>query len=288
MQTQTRQKPQTKRQMVEDARRAAVEGRWEDAITLNQGIIERFPQDAEAHNRLGRAYLACGNVPAAQDAYVAALRLDPANLIARRNLQRLEILRGRGEAANGEDVLPNGTPPRTNVFIEEVGKTLVEELAEPAEAAVLAEILPGEPLNLQVDAEGKRLLVTDKQGRLLGEIDPRFVERVLELQQDGNRYEIYSLGMASQRLRIILREVYRDPDQANKVSFPGKIKATRAYLRERDLLRQRDEADFLLSDEDEEEEETPPETSDDLDTGETEPETLIEEALAEDEEDQQI
>jgi hypothetical protein len=273
---------------VEDARKAAVEGRWEDAIAVNQGIIERFPHDAEAFNRLGRAHLALGSVAAAHDAYVAALRIDPANLIARRNLQRLEILRGRVEATNGEEALPNGASPRTNVFIEEVGKTLVEELVEPAEPAILAEILPGEQLHLQADAEGKRLSVTDKYERKLGEVDPRFVERVLELQHDGNRYEIYSLGMTSQSLRIILREVYRDPDQANKVSFPGKIKATRAYLRERDLLRQRDEADFLLSDEDEEEEEAPPETSDDLDTGDTEPESLIEEALAEDEEDQQI
>jgi hypothetical protein len=259
MQTQSRQKPQTKRQLVEDARQAAVEGRWEDAITINQGIIDRFPQDAEAFNRLGRAQLAFGNLTATHDAYVAALRIDPANLIARRNLQRLEI-----------------------------GKTLVEELVEPAEPTVLAEILPGEPLQLQAEGDGKRLLVIDKQGRQLGEIDPRFVERVIELQQDGNRYEIYSLGMTSQSLRIILREVYRDPDQANKVSFPGKIKATRAYLRERDLLRQRDEADFLLSEEDDEEEEAPPETSDDLDSGDTEPESLIEEALAEDEEDQQM
>jgi hypothetical protein len=288
MQTQSRQKPQTKRQLVEDARQAAVEGRWEDAITINQGIIDRFPQDAEAFNRLGRAQLAFGNLTATHDAYVAALRIDPANLIARRNLQRLEILRGRGEATNGDEVLPNGAPPRTNVFIEEVGKTLVEELVEPAEPTVLAEILPGEPLQLQAEGDGKRLLVIDKQGRQLGEIDPRFVERVIELQQDGNRYEIYSLGMTSQSLRIILREVYRDPDQANKVSFPGKIKATRAYLRERDLLRQRDEADFLLSEEDDEEEEAPPETSDDLDSGDTEPESLIEEALAEDEEDQQM
>jgi tetratricopeptide (TPR) repeat protein len=285
---QTRQKPQTKRQIVQDARTAAVEGRWDETIKLNQEIIERFPQDAEAFNRLGRAHLAFGRLTAAHDSYVAALRIDPANLIARRNLQRLEVLRGRGEAEVAAAALPNIAMPRTNVFIEEVGKTLVEELINPTDPIILAEITPGEQLQIHDAGDGKRLIVTDKQGRVLGEIDAKFAERVIELQGGGNRYEIYSLGMSSQSLRIILREVYRDPAQASKVSFPGKIKATRAYLRERDLLRQRDEADFLLVDEDEEEEETVQEPSDDLDTADAEPEALIDEALTEDEEDQQI
>jgi hypothetical protein len=185
-------------------------------------------------------------------------------------------------------VLPNGTLPRTNVFIEEVGKTLVEELVNPAETTILAEIAPGEQLVLEEAGDGQGIIVKDKEGRVLGEVDSKSAERVLELQRAGNRYEIYSLGISSHSMRIILREVYRDPSQANKVSFPGKIKATRAYLRERDLLRQRDEADFMLIEDEEEEEETVQEPSDDLDSGDAEPETLIDEALTEDEEDQQI
>lgn len=283
---QTKEKPKTKRQLVEDARHAAVEGRWDDAIEINLQIVERFPQDAEAHNRLGRAHLEFNRFGAAHDEFVAALRLDPANLIARRNLQRLEVLRGQAEP-EPRDQAPQSTMPRTTVFIEEVGKTLVEELVDPAEPQVLAEISPGQQLDLKVD--GVRLLVIDGQGRVLGEIDSRFAERVIELQASGNRYAIYALGMTTrQSLRIILREVYRDPAQANKVSFPGKIKATRAYLRERDLLRQRDEADFLLAEDEEEEEETAPETGDDLDAEAQEPEAIIEEALAEDEDDQNL
>ncbi|MDQ3225167.1 MAG: hypothetical protein M3Q50_00865, partial [Chloroflexota bacterium] len=41
------------------------------------------------------------------------------------------------------------------------------------------------------------------------------------------------------------------------VSFPRQI-TSRAYLRDRDLLRQRDEADFFLFDEDEDEDDTEP------------------------------
>ena len=70
-----------------------------EAVTLNEQILERFQKDAEAYNRLGRAKLALGKLEEAKDAYSKALRADPANLIARRNLQRLESLRGHSGRA---------------------------------------------------------------------------------------------------------------------------------------------------------------------------------------------
>ena len=76
---------------------------------------------------------------------------------------------------------------------------------------------------------------------------------MIELIDGGNRYEVYALGLSSVSLRVILREVFRDPRLASRVSFPRQISYTRAYLRERDQLRQRDEADFLFTDEDDEE-----------------------------------
>ena len=273
---------QTKRQLVEEARRAALEGRWDEAVEINQRIIERTPRDAEAHNRLGRAQLELHRFGPAIEAYSSALRADPANLIARRNLQRLDILRRRPQpveaAAEGEGVAATRTMPRTTVFIEEIGKTWVDELVNPAALDELAQVLPAEQLVL--DREGDRLIVRRRDGRRLGEIEPKTAERVVELMAGGNRYEVYALGLSAQSLRVILREVFRDPAQATKVSFPRQI-TSRAYLRERDLLRQRDEADFFLADEEDEEEEdeTPQADAEDDDTGEPDAEPFIEDAV---------
>ncbi|HEX5499471.1 MAG TPA: hypothetical protein VFX03_09600, partial [Thermomicrobiales bacterium] len=52
------QQTATKRGLVEEANRAAIEARWDDAIALNREILEHPQKDAEAFNRLGRAYLA--------------------------------------------------------------------------------------------------------------------------------------------------------------------------------------------------------------------------------------
>ena len=274
-------KTHTRRQLVEDARRAALDGRWSEAIELNQQIIERSPRDAEAHNRLGRALLALERVTPAIEAYSSALRADPANMIARRNLQRLETLRHRPRAeATGAEDGPDGETmvmPRTAVFIEEVGKTWVDELVNPVASEELAEILPAEQLALEV--EGGRLVVKRQDGRRLGEIEAKTAERVVALIDGGNRYEVYALGLSSQSLRVILREVYRDPAQGTTISFPRQI-TSRAYMRERDLLRQRDEADFFLLDEDDEEEdERVTAEADEEETAEPDADTFIEETV---------
>ena len=269
----------TRRQLGEEARKAAFAGNWEDAVTLNLQILERFQRDAEAFNRLGRAYIALGNLDEAKDAYTKSLRADPANLIARRNLQRLEILRGQGRQPAAEVTRP-GAMPRTTAFLEEVGKTWVDELVNPGELSILADVSPGEELLLS--EEDGRLVVRRAKGDRLGEVEPKTGRRVLDLMASGNRYEIYALGLSGHTLRTILREIHRDPSVATTVSFPRQI-TSRAYLRDRDLLRQRDEADFFLFDEDDEDDDVEAASTDrdDEEAPEIEPETQPFEETAE-------
>ncbi|HEV2108578.1 MAG TPA: tetratricopeptide repeat protein [Thermomicrobiales bacterium] len=286
--TATRERPRTRRQLVDDARQAALNGDWSEALRINDDLIEHFAPDADAYNRRGRALCQHGRYAEAFESYQEALRLDPANMIARRNLQRLEILRSRAapEQVSGDRDLEVSIP-RPHVFIEEVGKTWSGELVNPTDMETLAEIASGEQLNLTV--EGERLYAETLDGTRLGEFETETARRVIALITGGNRYEVYALGASKQSLRVILREVYRDPAQATRVSFPGKIKATRAYLRERDLLLQRDESDFLdLGDEDESDDEDEPvrEPGDDQEGPDQEAESYVPAAArADDDED---
>jgi tetratricopeptide (TPR) repeat protein len=244
----TEEKTMTRRQMIEEARLASIEGRWEDALTINQQLIDRTPRDAAAFNRIGKAHIELGHLQQAIEAYTSSLKIDPPNMIARQNLQRLEQLR-----SHEVDVKPRNRQlaPRTSVFIQEVGKTWVDELVHPASAEVIAEVWSGEALEL--GAAGGRLIVKRSDGVRLGEIDQRTASRVIELMKGGNTYEVYALGSSSAGLRVILRETYRHPSQADRVSFPRQISQAGKYLRERDVIRQLDEADFYFSDEDDEE-----------------------------------
>jgi tetratricopeptide (TPR) repeat protein len=257
-------KPKNRRQIVEEARRAALDTEWDLAIQINRQLLERDPKDSAAYNRIGRAYLEKRDYSTAYEAYSDALKSDPANLISRRNLQRLEYLRS-GKASNNA---PPTVFPRTLVFIEEVGKTWVDELVNPAPMSQLAEIYAGQKLELV--PTGNRLAVHDTSGRRIGEIEAKTAERVMELMTGGNIYEVYALGPSTASIRVILREVHHDPSIAEQISFPRQIAATRKYLRERDDLRRRDESDFYLEDEDSDDEERGSDSEDDS----NEPESL--------------
>jgi hypothetical protein len=258
-------KQKIRRQVIEEARRAALEGNWDAAIEINKELIARDPKDSAAYNRLGRAHLESRDYAAAYEAYSDALKSDPANLISRRNLQRLEYLRSvKGSGQDG----PATEFPRTLVFIEEVGKTWVDELANPAPMAVLAEIYAGQKLEL-VPA-GARLMIHDSSGRRIGEIEAKTAERVMQLMESGNVYEVYALGPSAASIRIILREVHHNPELVGQISFPRQIAATRKYLRERDDLRRRDESDFYLEDDEADEEDSPRASADsEEDSGES-------------------
>lgn len=244
-------KPQkTKRQLIQEALDAALNGKWNEAITINDSILERFPRESEAMNRKGRALIELRQLTSAREAYGDALKADPANMIARRNLQRLETLYNRpgGEPKAGE--VTEDSIPRANVFIEEIGKTWVDELANPAEVGQLAEVAPGSLL--QIKLEDGRLIISSQDGVRLGEVEDHIAGRIIAMIEGGNRYEVYALGISGHSLRVILREVYKDPSLAARLSFPRQIRGTQNLMRERELLFQRDEGDFLFGDEDEE------------------------------------
>ncbi len=241
----------TKRQLIQEALDASLDANWDDAIKLNDEIIERFPREAEAMNRKGRALIELRQLTAAREAYTDALKADPANMIARRNLQRLETLYNRPGGGPDESDVSESAIPRANVFIEEIGKTYVDELANPADVGQLAEVAPGSLLRLEVD-DGHVVLFSHDNVRL-GEVDDQIASRMIGLIEGGNRYEAYALGISGHSLRVILREVYKDPSQGARLSFPPQARQTQDLMRERELLFRREEGDFDFGDDEDEE-----------------------------------
>lgn len=243
------------RRYADEARRLAVEGRWQEAIELNQMILGQSPRDVDALNRLGKAYTETGQLQQALETYRQVLEIDSSNTIARRNVERLELLVESGRAEAASVPAGNDQPVSTRVFIEEVGKTYVTDLHRPGDPAVLAQLWPADEVELR--AEDKNVAVYDAQGRRLGRLEPRIAQRLIRLWSYGNRYRAFVVSLNGNTVRIILREVYHNPDSPEKTSFPrqAKIPAPRPYLRE-SARRQRElEPDLLLEEDDEEEDE---------------------------------
>ena len=70
---------------------------WNEAVFRWQQVINIDPEDSKAHNNLGVAYEALGNIDDAIGAYQRATELEPSNRYYRLNYRRCRIhLRRRG------------------------------------------------------------------------------------------------------------------------------------------------------------------------------------------------
>lgn len=234
-QYQPEEKVKLKRQWLEQAIALAIQGRWEEAVGVNNAIISLFPSDAEAFNRLGKASLELKRYREAHEAYREAVRLDPNNIIARKNLQRLSRLVEEGapqaeaeerEAKNHERVTPD-------LFIEETGKTGVTSLSKLANGVTLAKITAADPVELRV--EGQNLAVYSAEAEYLGQVEPKLGHRLVKFIKTGNEYAARVTTIGDHQVKIMIRETHQDPINRGRVSFPPKGvpgEAIRPYIKD--------------------------------------------------------
>lgn len=215
-----------RRRRAKEAIAFAMQGRWEEAVTTNRSIIEVFPNDINAHNRLGKALTELGHYAQAMEAYGRALEIDPKNSIAGKNLRRISLLKeAEGVPVEGRQrVIPQ-------IFIEETGKAGVVILEQLASQEVLAKMAAGEPVNLRPKGQG--IIVESKHGEYLGQVQLRIGARLAKLIQGGTRYTAAIASSADSEVKIIITEVFQHPSQAGRPSFPAKgYDGFRSYVKE--------------------------------------------------------
>ncbi len=209
-----------KRQLVEQAIAAASAADWSGAADVNRRILELGP-DSAAENRLAKALWELGDLGDAREHYQAALALDPTNRIAERNIDRLRVL--LVEAGDRTTPAEVGDKAPVNIFVEETGKTGFAGLYELVHPRQLAQVNPGDLVELVPD--GSRLLARSN-GHHIGTVDPKVAARLLKLMAEGNQYTAGVTSLGERDVRIIIRETYQDPRNYGKVSFPTAAKAS--------------------------------------------------------------
>jgi hypothetical protein len=222
---QAEDRARTRRQRAEAAIQLALQGRWEEAADLNKSILEAFPTDVDAYNRLGKAMTELGRYAEAREAYQKSLEIDPLNSISRKNLSRLATL---GEGAAPRKGAQKISP---QMFIEEMGKTGVTILLRP-DMDIAARMTAGDLVNLV--AKNGTLTVVSLQDELLGEVEPRLAQRLIKLIEGGNQYVAAIAGLREGEVRVFIRETFQHPNQLGKLSFPPTVTETfRPYVKER-------------------------------------------------------
>jgi len=226
---QAEDRARTKKQRTEAAIQLALQGRWDEAANLNRAIIELFPTDVDAYNRLGKALTELGRYAEAREAYQKALEIDPLNAIASKNLSRLATL--------GKEATPRPATQKLSpqMFIEETGKTGITTLLRP-NMEIAARMTAGDQVNLAPD--NGTLVVKSMQGEFIGEVEPRLAQRLSKLMEGGNQYVAAISGLTDSAVKVFIRETFQHPSQAGKLSFPPAVtEAFRPYLKERLIRR---------------------------------------------------
>jgi len=226
---QAEDRTRAKRQHSDAAIQMALQGRWAEALQINQMIVEAFPTDVDAYNRLGKAYTELGRYSDARNAYMKALEIDSLNSIAKKNLSRLSTLTDevRPPLAN-QKLSPQ-------MFIEEMGKTGVTTLVRP-NMDIAARMTAGDQVILHAD---KTLLnIRTMNGDQVGEVEPKLGQRLLKLMDAGNEYVAAIQALNDSQVRVFIRETFQHSSQTGKLSFPPTVTENfRPYTRGR-LLRQ--------------------------------------------------
>ena len=204
-------------QYADDAVQLAIAGKWDEAVKLNRFIIESFGADEEAQNRLGKALSELGKLKEAKASYEAALKINPMNSIAKKNAARINALLHQKEGLK-----VGGTRVDLNLFVEEMGKTVITTVDSPGSADICSKVAAGDVAELRIEGDG--IAAETSRGVRIGLLEAKLARRLIKFMRGGNRYQAGVTSCEGNTVKLIVRETYQDPHFAGKPSFPMRRK----------------------------------------------------------------
>lgn len=199
---------------------AALSSNWEEALRINQEIIEHDPKNIEALNRLGRTYFELGNFNNSKKHFEKALLFDPYNQIAAKFLKRIKSVSKtdtKDKSTNNYLTQLDNINLSPDLFIEEPGKTKVVTLLKVAEPKKLSMLSAGVPVQMVIKNHG--VIVTDPNNIYLGIIPDDLSHHLIRLIKGGNKYSCFIKTIKTNSLSILIREIFRASKFRNQPSF---------------------------------------------------------------------
>jgi hypothetical protein len=231
--TDTSEHLKPRSQYADDAVQLAIAGKWDEAVKLNRFILESFGSDEETQNRLGKALSELGKLKEAKASYEVALKLNPMNSIAKKNAARINALLHQKEGLK-----VGGTRVDLNLFVEEMGKTIITTVDAPPSVDICSKVAAGDVAELRIDGDG--IVAETSRGVRLGSLEAKLARRLIKFMRGGNRYQAGVTSCDGNTVKLIVRETYQDPHFAGKPSFPMRRKREvefRPYTKESLLTR---------------------------------------------------
>jgi len=191
---------------------AALANNWQSALKVNLEILENFPDDTEALNRLAKAYLQLGRLDMATSCSERVLLLDPLNSIAEKCLNKCVALRQNGV------YMPKQYGISDSLFLEIPGKTKIVSLINLCESTILAQLDAGDSVNLVPRMH--KVAITTPADLYIGRLPDDLASRVIYLVRCGNEYETYIKSVTEIDVKVFIKETKKSEASGQIHSFP--------------------------------------------------------------------
>jgi len=196
--------------LAQNAISSALKGNWKEAKKLNLQIVETSPKDADALNRLARAYIELGSIAKAKSTARAVLKIDPFNSIATKSIKKWKNLK-KNELTKGS------APTSPEVFLEEPGKTKEVVLINLGEENILGKLDAGDEVRLS--PKNHKVSIITKENKYVGRLPDDIASRIRRLCKIGNKYRVLIKSTEPEKVKVFIREVKRSPKVKNVSTF---------------------------------------------------------------------
>lgn len=197
----------------------AIAGNWKQAIIINNEILAIDENNLDANLALGFAYLQEKKFDKSSQYYKKALLIEPGNIIARNNLDKLSILKKKG-SVDTEKSDPTPLQPLKE-FINITGKTKIVDLVNIGQSDVLADIKVGQQVELK--SKKRRIEVRTLDGEYIGALPDDISKRLLFFLDAGTTYNAYVKSALKNQVEVFISEDRKSKKAKNFVSFPKNI-----------------------------------------------------------------
>lgn len=207
------------KQLEEQAVDAAINYRWDEAISINNELLEFDPENLGAYLRLGYIYLQSRKLSDAKKSYQKALKIQPGSQIAKENLERVKILEGKRLKKTKLEKI--SLDP--NLFLEIPGKTKTVELVNLGQKDTLAQLAIG--LQIFLKRKKRKIEVRTKNNEYIGSLPDDLSKRLGLFIKAGSHYDVYIKEASLSRVVVFIMEKKKGKKVVKFISFPQNMQA---------------------------------------------------------------
>ncbi|MCS7093248.1 MAG: tetratricopeptide repeat protein [Patescibacteria group bacterium] len=190
---------------------AAINNRWDEAIALNEKIIEKDKKNLDAYLRLGFAYLQKGNLQRSKKAYLMAKKIQPENYLVEENLKKIKIL----EEKNNRPYSSSTLDP--NAFLDIPGRTKSVALVNCGQKDILASLSIGQ--ELQMNLKKRKIEIRTKNKDYVGCLPDDLSKRLSIFIKNGSIFKCYVKEANLKKVVVFLKEEKRGKKIARYIPF---------------------------------------------------------------------